>query len=188
MMPKSDMTALERLQLRRDEPNVQTVLDFIASIHAIPWMQRISPPADEWLLFPTLADANAAARQSLYESPWNSFFCDVWVEAWYTVLKLGNAKRSPYDSKTFWQRSDLIQTARIAARDVVVEYRKDPGLHSAGMDADLMALCLLAGLRHDNPHMQYARKRWAVWQAGYGLYTDIEGEFYVFCQYEAADQ
>jgi len=41
-----------------------------------------------------------------------------------------------------------------------------------------MEIC--SDLKINKKHRKHAKDRWAVWQAGYGLLCDVNGELYVY--------
>ena len=63
-----------------------------------------------------------------------------------------------------------------AARDAAWDAARD-----AALDAALLSsLTMCAGLDVDPKHMMYAKKRWAVWEAGYGVLCDFDGVIYAY--------
>ena len=65
--------------------------------------------------------------------------------------------------------------AQDAARDAAWDAAWD-----AARDAKLLAACIAAWNDASEHHTQYALRRWAIWQAGYGLLCNIDGVFYVY--------
>ena len=73
--------------------------------------------------------------------------------------------------------------ARAASRDAsytAARAAARAAAYEAAYAAASMAGCIVAFHGTDNEHFAYARRRWAVWQAGYGLAADTSGVFYVY--------
>ena len=49
---------------------------------------------------------------------------------------------------------------------------------AAALYARIIFLC--AGLEIDKKHVDYIKKRWEVWEAGYGVLCDIDGVLYCY--------
>ena len=81
--------------------------------------------------------------------------------------------------------------ARDAARDAAWEAAWDAAWNAARVatryatrdaawDAALLAVCLLMQDRIDPEHLEYARLRWSIWQAGYGVAAEVDGVHYCY--------
>ena len=66
-----------------------------------------------------------------------------------------------------------------AAGDAARDAAWDVALDAAG-DAALLAVCLLMQDHIAPKHLEYARLRWAIWQAGYGVVAEIDGTHYCY--------
>ena len=56
----------------------------------------------------------------------------------------------------------------------------DAALDSAGDAALLATIYICDGLPLDPKHIAHAKLRWSVWQAGYGVCCDVDGELYCY--------
>jgi hypothetical protein len=65
--------------------------------------------------------------------------------------------------------------ARNAAADAAWNAARD-----AAWDACLFANLLVLADKTDVKYLKYAKQRWAVWKAGYGLLCDVHGVLYVY--------
>lgn len=75
--------------------------------------------------------------------------------------------------------------ARHAAWEAVMDKCKNEAdaraaAENASGDAILLAICLLMRDRIDPKHLDYARQRWAIWQAGYGVAAEFDGTHYCY--------
>jgi hypothetical protein len=100
---------------------------------------------------------------------------------WFCNGKLPKTKKI----KMFEARSSARSAARDAARDAVGAAAWDAArdaawaaARSAARDAELMAQCLIAGLT--GKHFDHAKLRWSIWEAGYGVYCDVNGILYCY--------
>ncbi len=73
--------------------------------------------------------------------------------------------------------------ARVAAWDaarVAAWAAAGAATWDAAWDAALLAVCLLTQDRVDPKHLEYARLRWSIWQAGYGVAAEVDGVHYCY--------
>jgi hypothetical protein len=127
------------------------------------------PPA-EWSVYETRAAAGDAARDAARarDEAWNA----VWAAA-------GDAARARDEA---WNAAMIVAgnvvrnaARRDAALDVAWDAIWDVAWNAA-WDALLLVACLLtADLPGGEERLVYARRRWEVWEAGYGLLGD-DGE------------
>ena len=66
--------------------------------------------------------------------------------------------------------------------DGVKLFKTRAAARDAARDAVLYAriIFLCAGLEIDKKHVDYIKKRWEVWEAGYGVLCDIDGVLYCY--------
>ena len=127
---------------------------FIASVKGVKWLDGHSKTKKSWKMFDTRDAARAAA----------------WDAAWDAA---GAAARdAARDAAWAAARAAARDAARAAARDAAWDAAWDAGLMAR------MEICY--DLHIDAKHRRHAKARWDVWQRGYGLACDIDGELYCY--------
>ena len=124
---------------------------FVQSLTSVKFFDGHGKVNAKWLMFPARDAAYDAARDAARDAAWYA----ARDAAWYAARD--DARDDAYDA------------ARYAARD-------------AAYDAAGLSLCLLVSdlKAFDKKHLRYMLRRWAVWEAGYGLAADVDGVFYVY--------
>lgn len=171
---------------------------FIESIKAVRWFSANRAPRKGWRMFET---ANAAWKAAM-----RAAWCAAWDAAWNAAMRTAldavrdaardaawsAARDAAWDAAWSAARDAARSAARgeawCAARDaargaVLASARGDSRdvAWGAASDASLMAsIDLVRDLGIDRKHIKYARERWSVWQSGYGLLCDLNGELYCY--------
>ena len=131
---------------------------FIASIPSLPWLKATEKARRAWKMFDTRNAARAAAWAAAGDAAWDAAWAAARDAAW--------------------------DAARAAARAAAGDAARDAAWDAAGdaaRDASLMTYMeIISDLKLDKKHRNHARDRWAVWQAGYGLLCDVNGELYCY--------
>ena len=124
---------------------------FIEKARTLKYFDNHTEPLPEWKLFDTRRDASReAARGASWEATWEA----TWRAAWEASRK----------------------AARKAARGAAWEASL-----KAAQEAALLACCYVAFYNKPrNKHLRHAKKRWEVWQRGYGCYCDVGGVLYCY--------
>jgi hypothetical protein len=159
--------------------SLKPVQDFIASIPQVKFFSMQGKVSASWKMF--------------YGETWGA----AWVAAWGAagvaarVAAWGAAGVAAWDAArgaaggaagiAAWDAAGVAAgvVARDAARDAA-GVAAGGAAGDAARDADLLARCLLVKDRLAKKHLNHAKKRWAVWQAGYGLKCDVNGKLYVY--------
>ena len=128
---------------------------FIAGMKDIRWLDNHGEIPDGVKVFETRSEARDAAWDIARDATWNA----ARDTAWRTVRDaVGNAARRA-------ARDSIGNAARNAAWD-------------AALYANVLFTC--AGLNIDQRHIDHVKKRWSVWEAGYGIYCDVGGVLYCY--------
>ncbi len=131
---------------------------FVASINDVRWFDPQGDPDPAWRVFPTRAAAWDAARTT----DWGSARTTDWGSAWDAG------------------RAAAQDAGRAAARDAAWD-AAGAAAWAAAWAAGLMAqIAVCNGLPLDQRHIDHARARWEVWQRGYGLLCDVDGQLHVY--------
>ena len=155
----------------------QRVFQFLTEIKtSVPWFQPDGKAEPSWKLYTagTWANAKAAARAAVRGAAWNAAGIAARTAA-------GIAARDVVGGAA-WDAARIAAwiAARDAAGDVVGGAAKD-----AAWDAQLMTSIIIChGLPLDQQHIDHVRKRWQVWQKGYALLCDVDGQLYVYAAEE----
>ena len=129
------------------------VQEYIDSIESVDYFSGSGPLPEGCKLYKTRDAAWAAAKGAAWDAEWDAALDAAWAAAWDAA---GDAA---WDAA--WD------AARTAARD-------------AAGDAALLAICLLMRDLIDPKHLAYARQRWAIWAAGYGVAAEVDGVHYCY--------
>ena len=126
----------------------------IEEARTLKYFDNHAEPLPEWKLFDTRRDAKEATRDAAREATWGA----TWDAA------RGAARNAAWDA------------ARDAAWDAAREATQD-----AAWDVALLARCQVAFYNKPrNKHLRHAKKRWEVWQRGYGCCCDVGGVLYCY--------
>lgn len=110
-------------------------------------------------LFKDRAAAEDAAWGPAWADAWGPAWADARAAAWAAAWAVTSAASRDVAWDTVWA------TAKNAARD-------------ATLYAQINFLC--AGLSLDAKHVDHIKKRWSVWEAGYGVACDVDGVLYCY--------
>jgi len=133
----------------------------------IPFFQNDGKPLKEWKLFETWGVARDAAWGASRGAAWNAAWDAAWKAAWNAAWKAawnaaGNAAGDA-----------AVDAAWKAARDAAGDAAGDAALYTR-----VFHVCF--GLKLESKHKIHVKKRWQVWQKGYGLLCDVNGVLYVY--------
>lgn len=146
----------ETLQ-KRLGPYYDAVTAYIDHLRTMSWMDNhgVEPQGEDIKMYATRADARDAA--------WNVALNAACYAAWYAA---SNAARNA-----------ALISAWNAAWDTAWDAARD-----AAWDAALYAgICIIcADLPIEQKHIAYIRRRWSVWEAGYGVLCDVDGVLYCY--------
>ena len=100
-------------------------------------------------------------------------------------VKLFKTRVAAWDAARASARASAWDAAWDAARDAAWAAASDAASDAAwyaAWDAELYAMItfLCAGLEINAKHVDYIKKRWAVWEAGYGVLCDVDGVLYCY--------
>ncbi len=143
------------------------------------------------------ADDRGAVAESLKRIDWNALCGDIEsirdLIAQVTIIPwFKNNGEIPDGVKLFETRAAARAAARDAARDAAGDAAGSAARDAAGdaagsaakaaaWDAVTLArLHVCGGLEIDAKHMEHMRKRWAVWESGYGVACDVNGVIYAY--------
>ena len=138
-------------------PYYDAVTAYIGHLHTMSWMDNHGdePQGEDIKMYATRADARDAA--------WNVALNAAWYAAWNAA---SNAARNA-----------ALISAWNAAWDTAWDAARD-----AAWDAALYAgICITcADLPIEQKHIDHIRRRWSVWEAGYGVLCDVDGVLYCY--------
>jgi len=156
------------------------VHEFFASISTIPWFQGQGELDPEWEI---IGSRNQAEK--MLSGPRNN------IESarcrYHDVKNVADQVfKASTRSNFFWEGVYLAtRTAALTGVEHVVNLRglnhkyAEQSAWDAAWDACLMAMLLACdGLRIEPYHLEYAQKRWKVWQSGFGLMRTTENIVY----------
>jgi hypothetical protein len=166
----------------------------IEEARTLKYFDNHAEPLPEWKLFDTRRDAREAARDAPLEAAWEG----AWNVAWEAAREAAReadwgaaeitAEAAAWDAalKAAWDAA--LKAARGAAREAARGAAWGAALEDArgaageaARDAALLACCYVAFYNKPrNKHLRHAKKRWEVYQRGYGCYYDIGGVLYCY--------
>ncbi len=147
----------------------QVVQDFIASLKDINWFGNHGDLPKGVLMFETRKAAQVAARDAEYAAAWEAAEEESYDVAW---SKAWTAVRGAADDAG---RSTAWDAAWGATRRAL--YAVEGAVGDAGLYASYL---VAADLPIPQRHVDYIKTRWAVWQAGYGVYGYVERKLYCY--------
>jgi hypothetical protein len=126
------------------------------------WNLSLTPVID---FIESISKVKFFSMKGKIQASWHMSYGENWGAAWDAAGDAagGAARGAAWDA------------ARGAARGAAGDAAWD-----AARDADLLARCLLVKNKIAKKHLIHAKKRWAVWKAGYGLKCDVNGKLYVY--------
>ena len=162
----------------------------IEEARTLKYLDNHAEPLPEWKLFDTRRDAQAAALKAAREAAWE----DTWNVAWKAAREA--AREAAWEAAqeaargAAWEASlkaaqeaallAALKAAWGAARGAAWGAAEGAALEAAGVAA-LLACCQVAFYNKPrNKYLRHAKKRWEVWQRGYGCYCDIGGVLYCY--------
>lgn len=140
------------------------VAEFVESIKDVAFFSNAGAIDPAWRMFETRKEAWYSCRNEPRSASWKAA-----VNATKNAVKTG-LQAEQYNEAWYLAWGETWRVVGNHAAD-------------AARDAALLAQCLLV---EDQTHMTkwvaYSRERWAVWQAGYGLFEDVDltNSFYVY--------
>ena len=138
----------------------------IEEARTLKYLDNHAEPLPEWKLFDTRKNARDAALKAAREATWGA----TWDAA------RGAAWNAAWDAA----RDAAWEAAWDAAGGPIQEPAVDAA-REAAWDAALLARCQVAFYNKPrNKHLKYAKKRWEVWQRGYGCFCDVGGVLYCY--------
>ena len=131
------------------------------------------------------ADDREAIQRKLLAMDWGGLCGDVEsVKALLaqipTIPWFQNSGKPPEGVRLSQSRAAAWDAAWDAAGDAAGDAARDAA-RDAAKDAALLAqLYVCSGLGIDPKHMEHAKLRWSVWEAGYGVLCDVNGVIYAY--------
>ena len=142
--------------------------DFLAAIKSIPWLDNHGPEpvGDDIRMY----DTRGAARGASWGASWGA----AWDAAWDAALVA--ARDAAWGAARGASWGAARGAAWVAARGAARDAARDAALVAA-LSA---ALIICDDLPIPQQHVDHVRRRWAVWQAGYGVLCDVDGVLYCY--------
>ncbi len=162
---------------------LQRAIAFVDSIKGTPWFVPQIAPNPAWRMFwgKTAFEARELARMAFRNE------CGMQVERDKSTFEVWKAVVKPINSACRWAVYEMGQpNANAAVWNALATMVSDKKMRrviatDAKETVQQMLLCLIASdMPEVQTHLEYMQQRWAVWQAGYGLFGDVEGAFYVY--------
>ena len=146
---------LDGLDLHTICGDIEGLREFCDRMKDVPFFKRCGSLPDGVKLFATRTAARASA----------------WASA------SAAASAAARDSASAAASAAAMDAASAAASAAAMDAAMD-----AAWDAVLYAriIFLCAGLEIDEKHVERIKKRWAVWEAGYGVLCDVDGVLYCY--------
>ena len=148
---------------------------FIASIKDVPFFKPDGQPRSDWNLF--TAPTWDAARDAAGDAAWDAARDAAWDAAWDAA---GDAARDAAWDAAGAAAGDAARAAAGAAARAAAWNAAGAAARDAAWDVALMTRVIVGEL--SGPHAEHAKARWEVWQKGYALLCDVNGEL---CVYDA---
>jgi len=163
--------------------SLKPVLDFIESIPKVKFFSMKGKVSVSWKMFygetwsaaydaaygAAYGAASGAASGAAYDAAYGAASGAAYDAAY------GAASGAAYDA-AYGAASGAASGATYGAASGAA-YGAASGATSG---ASLLACCLLVKDKIAKKHLIHVKKRWAVWQAGYGLKCDVNGKLYVY--------
>ena len=154
-------------------PYYDAVTAYIDHLRTMSWMDNhgVEPQGEDIKMYATRADARDAAWDVALDAAWDVVRGAALDAAWDVV------------------RDAALDAARDAAWDVALDAALDAAMDAtrdvswnAAWDAALYAgICIIcADLPIEQKHIDHIRRRWSVWEAGYGVLCDVDGVLYCY--------
>ena len=138
------------------------IRDHLQEIRTMPWLDGHGPEPEGV----RMCTAHDAVQGAARDAAWRAAIDDA-----HDAVQ-GAARGAACEAAWGAAREAVCDAARGAARGAV---------RTAACDAALYACILICdGLPLAQEHIDHIRKRWSVWQAGYGVLCDIDGELYCY--------
>ena len=156
----NDETLREKLGIHYD-----AVTAYIDHLRTMSWMDNhgVEPQGEDIKMYDMRAVALVAARHAAVDialnSVWHAALHTAWGAAWDVV------------------RCVALDAAWNAAWSAALN-----AALNAAWDAALYAgICIIcADLPIEQKHIDHIRRRWSVWEAGYGVLCDVDGVLYCY--------
>ena len=165
--PHDDRTAvlkaINKIDLSDLCGNYKAVRALLAEIKGVTWLDNHGPIPTGVEMYDTQRAAFDAARKAALDAAF------------------GAARKATLDATLGAASDAALDAASDAASDAARKAAFDAALgaaRKAAFDAALLARLLVVDDIIDPVHLDYARRRWAVWQAGYGVFRDVGGVIY----------
>ena len=165
------------------------VQEHIDSLKAVAYFSGSSPLPEGCKLYETRAAARTASGIAAWAAArgyaWDAAGAAAWdaaedaarTAAWTAV------RAAAWDAAQTGALTAALAAALtavdVAAWDAVDVAAGEAAWDAAG-DAALAAVCLLMRDLIDPKHLAYARQRWAIWAAGYGVAAEVDGVHYCY--------
>ena len=165
------------------------VQEFIDSIQTIDYFSGSGPLPEGCVVYETLRYAYAAGRTAGRTAEWHAAWDAAWGAAAYAAKAAVRAAAGDAAWDAVWQPAGVEAWAAVkaaayaAAGDAAYGAAGDALWDAAGDaqgDASLLAACMVVRDLIDPKHLAYARQRWAIWAAGYGVAAEVGGVHYCY--------
>ena len=201
--PHDDRTAvlkaINKIDLSDLCGNYKAVRALLAEIKGVTWLDNHGPIPTGVEMYDTQRAALDAARKAALDAAFGAArkatldatlgaASDAALDAAFGAVckatldaTLGAASDAAFDAARKAALDAAFDAARKAAFDVALGAARKAALgvaRKAAFDAALLAHLLVVDDIIDPVHLDYARQRWAVWQAGYGVFRDVGGVIY----------
>ncbi len=191
---------LDGLDLHTICGDIEGLRAFCDRMKDVPFFKRCGSLPDGVKLFATRTAARAAARDSAWDA------ANAAASAAALDAAMAAARDSAWDAARAAASTAARDAARAAARDAAWDAAASAAARvsanaaasaaawaaasaaasaaawaadsAAALYARIIFLC--AGLEIDKKHVDYIKKRWEVWEAGYGVLCDIDGVLYCY--------
>jgi hypothetical protein len=170
-----------RLIKKIDKPEwLENAEKFVKEIVNIKWFCNGKLPKIKKIKMFKTQDAardavRAAAGDAAWGAAWEAARDAARGAAWDAVR--GAAWEAARDAAWGAVRDAAWGAARRAAWEAARDAARDAAWDAA-RDAALMAQCFVAELT--GKHFDHAKLRWSIWEAGYGVYCDVDGILYCY--------
>ena len=157
------------------------VQEFIDSIQTIDYFSGSGPLPEGCVVYETRRDACAAGRTAGRTAEWHAAWDAAWGAAAYAAKAAVRAAAGDAAWDAVWQPAGVEAWAAVkAAAYAAAGDAARTAARDAEWDAALLAICLLTHKHIDPKHLAYARQRWAIWAAGYGVAAEVGGVHYCY--------
>ena len=171
------------------------VQDFIHSLETVDYFSNRGPLPEGCKLYETRAEAIMASGDNALDDMWLVVHNAAWSAARHAgmpaaVLRAAESAANAVAQVTSEATADVAALAAAgvtrwgAVGDMGARLEAQAAIWQATQDAAwsarLSVLCLLAQDHIDPAHLDYALRRWAIWQAGYGVAVEFDGTHYCY--------